>query len=114
MNEDKVAIGKIDAFWIIFQLVQWCAKSLCEEMSQANLSIICLNFGYFDFNNWMLLCLRDAKHLTASSEQKKELTRSQMLQIVYGNEKLDTILSQVDVSQNSLQKIGILIVAFSL
>ena len=40
----------------------------------------------------MFLCLSDAKQPTANSEIKK-LTRSQKLQIVNGNEKLDTKLS---------------------
>ena len=46
----------------------------------------------------------------ASSQQlidnlKKIITRSQKLQIVYGNEKLDTILSQANAPENSRQSI---------
>ena len=37
---------------------------------------------------------------------KKKLTRSQKLQIAYGNEKLDTILSQVNAPENSRQQIA--------
>ena len=37
---------------------------------------------------------------------KKKLTRSQKLQIAYGNEKLDTILSQVNAPENSWQPIA--------
>ena len=36
----------------------------------------------------------------------KKLTRSQKLQIAYGNEKLDTILSQVNAPENSRQQIA--------
>ena len=38
-------------------------------------------------------------------ENLQKLTRSQKLQIAYGNEKLDAILSQVNASQNSRQMI---------
>ena len=46
-----------------------------------------------------------------SSQQQVEnlkikLTRSQKLQIAYGNEKLDTILSQVNAPENSRQLIA--------
>ena len=37
---------------------------------------------------------------------KKKLTRSQKLQIAYRNEKLDTILSQVNAPENSRQQIA--------
>ena len=37
---------------------------------------------------------------------KKKLTRNQKLQIAYGNEKLDTILSQVNAPENSRQQIA--------
>ena len=37
---------------------------------------------------------------------KKKLTRSQKLQIAYGNEKLDTILSQVNAPENSRHPIA--------
>ena len=39
-------------------------------------------------------------------ENLKKLTRSQKLQIAYGNEKLDTILSQVNAPENSRQQIA--------
>ena len=46
-----------------------------------------------------------------SSQQRVEnlqikLTRSQKLQIAYGNEKLDTILSQVNALENSQQPLA--------
>ena len=53
----------------------------------------------------MFLCLNDGKQKTASWELKNKLTRNQKLQIAYGNEKLDTMLSQVNASQNSWQMI---------
>ena len=53
----------------------------------------------------MLLCLSDAKLPTASSELKKS-TRSQKGQIFNANEKLDTVLSQVNPSENSQQLIA--------
>ena len=53
----------------------------------------------------MLLYLSDSNQPTASSELKK-LTGSQKLQIANENEKLDTMLNQVDESQNSRQTIG--------
>ena len=62
-----------------------------------------LNHSYI--NNRMLFYLSDANQHTASSELKK-LTSCQKLQIVKGNEKLDTMLSQVIASQNSRQTIG--------
>ena len=51
----------------------------------------------------MFLCLSDGKQPTASWEHKTKLTRSQELQIAYGNEKLDTILSQLNALENSRQ-----------
>ena len=39
-------------------------------------------------------------------ENLNKLTRSQKLQIAYGNEKLNTILSQVNAPQNSRQQIA--------
>ena len=49
--------------------------------------------------------LSNTNQPTANSELKK-LTGSQKLQIAYGNDKLKTILSQVNASQNSRQTIG--------
>ena len=54
----------------------------------------------------MFLCLYDGKQPTASWELNKKLTRSQKLQIGYGSEKLDTILSQVNAPENYLQPIA--------
>ena len=48
----------------------------------------------------MYLCLTDANQATSSSELKK-LTGGQKLQIANGNEKLDTMLSQVNAPENS-------------
>ena len=45
----------------------------------------------------MYLCLNNANNPTVSSELNK-VTESQKLQIAYGNEKLDTMLSQVNAS----------------
>ena len=53
----------------------------------------------------MLLCLSEANQPTASSELKKAYIKSG-IQIVYGNEKLGTMLSQFNASQNSRQTIG--------
>ena len=52
----------------------------------------------------MLLSLSDANHPTDSSELKI-YSKSDIL-IVSGNEKLDTMLSQVGASQNSRLTIG--------
>ena len=54
----------------------------------------------------MLLCFSDAKKWTDSSELYKKLTRSQKMKIANGVDKLDTILSQVNASQNLRQMIG--------
>ena len=48
----------------------------------------------------------DAIQPTASSELKKKTCRKSDIQIANGNEELDTMLSQVNTSQNSRQKIG--------
>ena len=53
----------------------------------------------------MFLCLSDWKQPTASWKLKK-LTSRQKLRIAYGNEKLDTILSQVNAQKNSRQPIA--------
>ena len=53
----------------------------------------------------MFLCLSDGKQPTTSWELLKNC-KSQKLQIVYGNEKLDTILSQVNAPENSQQSIA--------
>ena len=53
----------------------------------------------------MLLCLGDANQQTVSSEFKKAYMKSG-IQIVNENEKLYTMLSQVNTSQNSRQMIG--------
>ena len=50
------------------------------------------------------MCLNDANQQTTSSALKK-LSGSQKLQITYWNEKLDTMLSQVNAPQNSRQMI---------
>ena len=54
----------------------------------------------------MLMCLSDVKQQIASLELNKKLTRNQKLQTAYANEKLDTMLSQVNASQNWWQTIG--------
>ena len=54
--------------------------------------------------NRILLCLSDANKTTASSELKKAYRKSD-IQIANRNEKLDTMLSQVNASQNSQQMI---------
>ena len=51
------------------------------------------------------MCLGDANQQTVSSELKKTYMKSD-IQIVNGNEKLYTMLSQVNASQNSRQMIG--------
>ena len=51
------------------------------------------------------MCLGDANHQIVSSELKKAYMKSG-IQIVNGNEKLDTMLSQINASQNSRQIIG--------
>ena len=56
-------------------------------------------------SNRMYLCLTDENKATSSSELKK-LTGSQKLQIANGNEKLDTMLSQVNAPENSWQQIA--------
>ena len=53
----------------------------------------------------MLMCLDDANQQTVSSEFKKAYMKSG-IQIVNENEKLYTMLSQVNTSQNSRQMIG--------
>ena len=67
-------------------------------MNQANLSNLFLNLSFFSYLNNIFLLLSDANQSTVNSEFNK-LTRSQKLQIAYGNEKLDTILSQVNTSE---------------
>ena len=56
-------------------------------------------------NNRMLLCFGDANHQTVNSELKKAYMKSG-IQNPYGNEKLYTMLSQINASQNSRQMIG--------
>ena len=51
------------------------------------------------------MCLNDANQPKASTELKNKLSGSQKLQIAYWNEKLYTMLSQVNASQNSRQMI---------
>ena len=53
----------------------------------------------------MLLCLGDANQQTVSSEFKKAYMKSS-IQIANEKEKLYTMLSQVNPSQNSRQMIG--------
>ena len=53
----------------------------------------------------MLLCLGDANQQTMSSELKKAYMKLG-IQITNENEKLYTMLSQVNASQNSRQMIG--------
>ena len=53
----------------------------------------------------MLLCFGDANQQTMSSELKKAYMKSG-IQITNENEKLYTMLSQVNASQNSRQMIG--------
>ena len=52
----------------------------------------------------MLLCLGNENQQTVSSELKKAYMKSD-IQIANGNEKLYTILSQANASQNSRQMI---------
>ena len=56
-------------------------------------------------NNIIYLCLNDANQPTASSELLKIFSGSQKPQIAYWIEKLDTMLSQANASQNSRQMI---------
>ena len=53
----------------------------------------------------MLLCFGDANHQTVSIKPIKANMKSR-IQIANGNEKLYTMLSQVNASQNSWQMIG--------
>ena len=53
----------------------------------------------------MLLCLSDANQKTVSSELIKAYRKSG-IQIANANEKLSTMLSQVNASQNSRQTKG--------
>ena len=53
----------------------------------------------------MLLCLGNENQQTMSSELKKAYMKTD-IQIANGNEKLYTILSQANASQNSQQMIG--------
>ena len=53
----------------------------------------------------MLLCFGDTNQQTVNSELKKVYIKSG-IQIANGNEKLYTILSQVNASQNSRYMIG--------
>ena len=53
----------------------------------------------------MLLSLSDANQQTVSSELKKAYRKSD-IQVANGNEKLYTMLSQVNASQNSRQTIS--------
>ena len=54
----------------------------------------------------MLLGLGDANQQTVSSEFKKKAYMKSGIQIANENEKLYTMLSQVNASQNSRQMIG--------
>ena len=56
--------------------------------------------------NRMLLFLSDANQQTVSSELKKKTYRKSDIQVANGNEKLYTMLSQVNASQNSRQTIS--------
>ena len=53
----------------------------------------------------MLLCFGDENHQTVNSELKNAYMKSG-IQIANRNEKLYTLLSQVNASQNSWQMIG--------
>ena len=53
----------------------------------------------------MFLCFGDTNQQTVNSELKKAYMKSG-IQIANGNEKLYTMLSQVNASQNSRQIIG--------
>ena len=61
----------------------------------------------------MLLCLGDANQQTMSSELKKVYMKSG-IQIANENEKLYTMLSQVNASQNSRQMMAMLIMVSNL
>ena len=61
----------------------------------------------------MLLCLGDANQQTMSSELKKVYMKSE-IQIANENEKLYTMLSQVNASQNSRQMMAMLIMVSNL
>ena len=56
-------------------------------------------------NNRLYSCLSDANQPIASSELNKNYMKSD-IQIINGNEILNTMLSQVNASQNSRQIIG--------
>ena len=73
-------------------------KNPIQKMSLANLSnFFNKKLNSFVFKNGMLLCLNDAKKPTDSLKFKK-ITRSRILQIANENEKLDSIMSQVNAS----------------
>ena len=74
-------------------------------MSLTNLSKILIKiYNNLKINNRMLLCFGDANNQTVSIELKKAYMKSS-IQIANGNEKLYTMLSQVNASQNSRQMI---------
>ena len=62
-------------------------------------------YNHLYINNKILLCFDDANQQTVNSELKKACMKSG-IQIANGNEKLYTMLSQVNASQNSRQMIS--------
>ena len=65
---------------------------------------LCQFIEFFVFKQFFFVkTLKRSQYLV---QNLKKITRSQKLQIANGNEKLDTILSQVNAVENSLQTIG--------
>ena len=79
---------------------------MCKKMSLINLSKILIKIlELFEYKNKMHLCFGDANEQTVNSEFKKANMKLS-IQIANGNEKLYTLQSQINVSQNSRQIIG--------
>ena len=80
----------------------WAKHEPCQHLKNFNKKI----YNHLFISNRMYLYLSDANHPTVSSELFKKFTGSQKLQIANGNEKLYTMLSQINSLQNSRQKLG--------